>query len=332
MKKHTDILRARTVPIREVWPHEAIDFTPWLLENLDYLSDFLSVRLNSETATREQSTGNFSVDILVENDDGQVVIIENQFGKSDHDHLGKIITYLTSFDAHVAIWIVEEARPEHVKAAAWINDSTSSTSMYLFKLEIMQIGDSPVSPRFTLLVGPSEDSKKFASAKGEESERHASRSLFFQEMLKYASSKTNLHSGRSGTSGPYLDTSAGVSGTHLTYGVQKHTTSVILWIERGASYANWNNALFEKLLENKSEIESEFGGQFEWEAKPQNRSRKLVFSISQGGWMDQAKWEKVFEETVDAMIRMQKAVSPYLKAAGEHASKIAPPEADVEEE
>src|SRR5699024_4385408 len=102
----------------------------------------------------EQRTENFSVDIVAEDNDGRIVVIENQLEKSDHDHLGKLITYLTAVEASCAIWIVSEPRTEHVKAIAWLNESTS-TDFYLIKLEAIKIGDSSPAPLFTEIVGPS---------------------------------------------------------------------------------------------------------------------------------------------------------------------------------
>ncbi len=100
--------------LREVWKHEALDFTTWLVENIDVLSEALDLSL--QEAKREQAAGDFSVDLVAEDDSGNTVVIENQLEKSDHDHLGKLITYLAALDARVAVWIVSEPRPEHTKA------------------------------------------------------------------------------------------------------------------------------------------------------------------------------------------------------------------------
>ncbi len=102
----TSIGKLQRVPLREVWPHEALDFTRWLHENIEILSEAIGVNLSS--IEREQSAGDFHVDILAEDESGNPVIIENQLEKSDHDHLGKLITYLTALDAKTAIWIVSD--------------------------------------------------------------------------------------------------------------------------------------------------------------------------------------------------------------------------------
>ncbi len=95
------IAKIKRLPLRDVWKHEAYDFTTWLQENVDVLNDVLD--LNLVAAEREQSAGTFSVDIVAEDESGNPIVIENQLEKSDHDHLGKLITYLAVIPA-VKIW------------------------------------------------------------------------------------------------------------------------------------------------------------------------------------------------------------------------------------
>ena len=121
------------VPLRDIWKHESNNFTKWLQNNIDVLSEVIKIPLTN--VEREQSTGNFYVDLTAEDNSGNTVIIENQLEKSDHDHLGKIITYLSSMDAATAIWIVSEPRPEHVSAINWLNESTAA-NFYLLKLKV----------------------------------------------------------------------------------------------------------------------------------------------------------------------------------------------------
>ena len=106
--------KLQRVPLREVWRHEALDFTRWLEDNYDVLNDILDITLSN--VEREQAAGAFNVDLVAEDGSGSLVVIENQLEKSDHDHLGKLITYLTALEARTAIWIVSEPRPEHVRA------------------------------------------------------------------------------------------------------------------------------------------------------------------------------------------------------------------------
>ena len=156
--------RLRRVPLREVWPHEALDFTPWLEENIDELNNVIDLSLS--VVAREQSAGDFNVDLVAEDESGNPVIIENQLERSNHSHLGQLITYLAQIGARAAIWIVADPRPEHVSAISWLNES-SPASFYLLKLEAVRIGESLPAPLLTLIVGSSETSQSV----GEDKER-----------------------------------------------------------------------------------------------------------------------------------------------------------------
>lgn len=309
-----EIQRIDRMKIRDVWPHEARDFTTWLEQNIDVLNDYLASAVDPESIRREASAGAFSVDLVADNDRGETVIIENQLDRSDHDHLGKVLTYAAAFDAEVAIWIVGDPRPEHVKATAWLNDSSQLTA-YMFKIEAIKIGDSPVAPLLTLIVGPAEGAKQVASSKQEKSHRHHARRDFYEALLHHASTLTKLHSGRSGTISPFLGTPSGFAGLNFTYGVTQHATAVYLWIERGREWTEWNDAVYQQLLRHKDQIEADFGGSLTWDAKETNRSRKLITSLDLGGWSDPETWPEAIEATVDAMIRFEAAVRPYLQDA-----------------
>lgn len=139
------ISRLQKVPLRELWRHEAHGFTHWLAENLDFLGEALGFEIT--LVEREATAGPFSADILAEDTDGNYVIIENQLEQTDHDHLGKLITYLSNLEAKKAIWITSAPRPEHEKAIHWLNETLpADTAFYLLKLEAYRIDDSSPAP------------------------------------------------------------------------------------------------------------------------------------------------------------------------------------------
>ena len=186
------IKKISRIPLRDAFKHEAYDFTKWLQDNLDVLNDCIDLTLSN--ADREAAAGDFSVDLVAEDETGNKVIIENQLEKSNHDHLGKLITYLVAMEARAAIWIVSEPRPEHVSAITWLNES-SSASFYLLKLEAIRIGESDPAPLLTLIVGPSDETKAVGKAKHEFAERYDIRRDFWTRLLEYAKTKTKLHAG-----------------------------------------------------------------------------------------------------------------------------------------
>lgn len=112
--------------LRTVWSNEAQAFTPWLAEHLDVLGDVLGITIELEE--RESSVGAFSLDILArDQDSGEAVVIENQIEQSDHEHLGKLITYASGKDAKYIVWIVKDAREEHRAAIEWLNKISDDT-------------------------------------------------------------------------------------------------------------------------------------------------------------------------------------------------------------
>lgn len=144
------------------------------------------------TSSNEQAAGDFSVDLVAEDEDGNPVVIENQLEKSNHDHLGKLLTYLVAREAKAAIWIVSDPRPEHVKAITWLNES-SSAAFYLVKIEAIKIEESLPAPLLTMVVGPSEEAKGVGEKKKEWEKREIIRHRFWTGLLDKAAKQTDLY-------------------------------------------------------------------------------------------------------------------------------------------
>ncbi|MFQ5874212.1 MAG: DUF4268 domain-containing protein [Dehalococcoidia bacterium] len=295
------------VALREVWRHEAADFSTWLVDNIDVLNDVLDFNLSS--AEREQSAGAFSVDLVGEHEDGGTVVIENQLEKSDHDHLGKVLTYLAALDAKAAVWIVSQPRPEHIKAITWLNESTS-TPFYLVKIEAIQIGDSEPAPLLTKIVGPSVEAQAAGATKKELSERSEIRRRFWTELLAYAKTKTNLHARISPGTYNWIGTGAGIGGLSWNYAIRQHETQVELYIDWGDE--DDNKVIFDQLLASKESMEQTFGEPLEWQNLEGKRACRIRKTLSKGGWRDEDQWPTAIETTVDAMCRFEKALSPYV--------------------
>ncbi len=301
--------KIQRVALREVWRHEAHNFTSWLQENIDVLSDALGVSLSS--AEREQAAGEFSVDIVAEDDSGNAVIIENQLEKSDHDHLGKLITYLATLEAKTAIWIVADPRPEHVNAASWLNESYAA-NFYLVKVEAIKIGDSPPAPLFTLIVGPSEEAREAGKAKQEIAERYIDRKRFWSDLLALARTRTKLHANISPGQYSWIGTTAGKQGLGYNYAVRQHHASAELYIDRGEDSEQENKKIFNELFRHKDEIEGTFGGELEWDSKEGRRGCRIRKTVALGGYRDEDKWPEIQRQMVESMIRLDQALKPFI--------------------
>lgn len=299
--------RLRRVPLRDVWRHEALDFTRWLEENLDVLSEVTGVDLVS--AQREQAAGAFSVDLIAEDVSGRVVVIENQLEKSNHDHLGKVITYVSVLDAAVAVWVVAEPRPEHVTAVSWLNESRGA-EFFLVKAEAVAIGDSAPAPLLTLIVGPSEETREVGDTKKELAERHHERRRFWEQLLKRAQDRTKLHSGVSPGTENWVGTGAGVSGLAFNYVLTQHTARVELYVDRGDE--DLNAAAFAHFEERREEIEGAFGGELDWQPLPGRRACRINFHVDDHGYKDVEHWEAIQDRLIEAMTRLEAALRPHI--------------------
>jgi PAS domain-containing protein len=304
------------VALREVWKHEALDFTQWLQNNLDVLNGATS--LNLVSAEREQSAGKFNVDLVAEDSDGGTIVIENQLEKSDHDHLGKLITYLAAFSAKAAIWVLPEARPEHIAAVAWLNESTSA-SFYVVKAEAIRIvgEDGTISasaPLMTLLLGPSPESVAIGKTKKELVERHEERRQFWKSLLERIPTKTKLHTTLNPTSDNWIGTSCVKSWLGLNYVIEMNRTRVELYIDRGISPDD-NQAIYRHFLDHKQAIETAFDGELSWETLEGKRACRIAARFDTGGYRSPVEnWPQIQDVLIDAMIRFEKAIRPYAES------------------
>ncbi len=295
--------------LRDAFPSEVRDLSRWIKDNIDEIGAVTDLTLSN--VERERPAGDFSVDLIAEDDRGGVVVIENQLGKSDHDHLGKLLTYLTAYDAQVAIWIVENPRTEHVNAIAWLNQS-SSADFYLIKIEAVRIGGSDYAPLMTLIVGPSEESKRIETEKEEIKLRHSERRLFWEGLLEVANQKTDLHSGRSPTKDGWIGAGSGISGLNFNYVIRQHDAQVELWIGRGAERVEENKKIFDELYEHKAEIEKTFGNPLEWERLDQKDGCRIRARSNIGGYRDVEKRDEIYTWLTDKMVLLEKALKPVL--------------------
>lgn len=305
---------ARLIPVslRELWKHEASDFTRWLADNLDYLEEVTGLTL--AMVDQEASAGDFSADILAEDGDGNMVVIENQLEKTDHDHLGKLLTYMSNLEAKTAIWITSRPRPEHEKAVHWLNETLpADTAFYLIQVEAYRIADSPPAPKFTVVAGPSEESRRIGTQRKELAERHQLRMAFWQSLKEKLKEKNiSLHANISPSKHQWISTGAGKSGLSYAYVILKDAGRVDLYID--TQDQELNKRYFDTLYAYKESIEQTFGAPLYWQRLDKKRASRVAYLIAgMGGLKDKATWPKVQEAMIDAMSRLHKAFTPFIK-------------------
>ena len=302
-----EIGKLTRVPLREVWKHEAHDFTQWMEDNIDVLNNVLEFELVN--VDREQAAGSFSVDLVAKDENGGTIIIENQLEKSNHDHLGKVLTYLTAMSARAAIWVVSDARPEHVAAIAWLNDS-STADFYLIKVEAVRIGESPAAPLLTVIVGPSDDTTVH-NQKKELAERYDIRRNWWTQVVSHPDSRLHSHI----TPGAYswIGVSAGVRGLSLNYVVTRDTCGAELYIDRGKGCDEENKSLFDQLLAFREDIEANVEMPISWERLDGKRACRVKIYVEGGYRTPEEEWPDIHGQMITAMDVLHAAMQPKLK-------------------
>ena len=177
--------RLTDAALRDAWPNEAQDFTPWLYENMDYLSEALGIEM--EASDMEAAVDSFSADIIARNTQTEErILIENQLESSDHKHLGQILTYLAGIEAKSVVWVARKFHEAHLSAIRWLNEHTDDGfAFFAVRLRVVQIGDSPLAPVFEVVEQPNNWERGLGSkAKAADSEIVGLRGRFWNHYLE----------------------------------------------------------------------------------------------------------------------------------------------------
>lgn len=296
--------------MRNIWEHEAFDFTEWLAKqnNLDLLSEEIGVQIKLlETSA---TVGRYYVDILAEEEStGRKIVIENQLEDTDHDHLGKIITYASGYDAEIVIWIVRDAREEHQRAIEWLNEHTDEKiGFFLIKIEIWQIDESNPAAKFDILVGPNEWAKtiKKSPNDSELTNTKLQQLEFWTSFKKYVRSidaKIRLQTPRPQH---WYDLSMGSSEAHveLTLNSRENRLGCEIYISK-------NKDLFNFLNERENEIEKIIGEKTEWVDAPV--ASRIIIRKSVSDIFDSNEAKAHFGWFYEKTVLFQKVFGKYLK-------------------
>jgi hypothetical protein len=216
----------REVDVRLAWVHEAQSFTPWLAQHLDALADEIGIPLELEGV--EVNVGSFSADILARNpQDDSLVLIENQLEITNHDHLGKIMTYLAGLGAKVIIWIARDFRNEHLSAVRWLNDHTADPfAFFAVRVKVVQIGGSPLAPIFEVLEKPNEWERQLQAVSDETktlSETGQFRLAFWTHYLS-----RNADEAKDGQAGAYSNRWRTIGDFVISYYVAQRSVGVFI--------------------------------------------------------------------------------------------------------
>ncbi len=305
------LARIERVDLREIWPNEATDFTPWLANNLRGLGDAL--RLDLEFQEREASVGGYSLDILACDlgSDSQVVI-ENQLGTTDHTHLGQLLTYAAGYDAGVAVWIAREFRDEHREALDMLNRRTGTdTEFYGIEVELWKIDNSRPAVNFKLVVTPNEWRKQTGQGTDETSERGKRYQSFFQALVDELREEHRFTNSRRSGTRSWASFATGVGGFRYRASfVQGGKARVAVYIDNGSK--SWNEDRFDELAESREAIESEIAGEFEWQRLDNRRASRV--SIVRPGTIDDEvdTLQEIRQWMVEHLLKFKEVFGPRL--------------------
>lgn len=309
--------RLQPVRAREVWPHEALDFTPWLLQNVDVLSDLLGMDLVLEAA--EHPVGDFSLDLIGRDEStGERVIVENQLEVSDHTHLGQIITYAAGTDPTTIVWVTTGFRPEHRAAIDWLNERTDeNTRVFGVVIHVVKIGDSQVAPNFELVAQPNDWEKtvrRVAREQSEPSEQALINMEFWERFLSAARERNMPWAPRGATTrGTWIDTVTGIQGQVVTFTFTKHGLQAQLYW--GSPDADLNTARYEALAAHRAEFEAALGEPAVWDPMEARKAARVIVQSPYMSINQRDQWPAINDWIID---QRQKIIAA-LEAAGGNA-------------
>lgn len=302
------------VPLREAWKHEASDFTPWLSEtdNLNALADALGISELVLVAT-EHWVGDFKLDILCTDGDEQV-IIENQLEKTNHTHLGQIIAYAAGVGAKKVIWVAESFRPEHAAALQFLNDNTTDDlNFFAVEVELWKIGDSPLAPKFEVVVKPNEWAKA-----GREQARAAANTTptkllqqkFWVALIDYLGKKASQIRPQTPRPQHWLLCSIGRSGFHLssTASTRDNRLGVELYIDNGEAKQHFAN-----LSAQKQDIEAKLGFELDWQELPDAKAVRIASWYPNASIEDEQRWHEYIDWLTQRLVKMDTVLRPIVK-------------------
>ena len=299
------------VDVRDLWKHEQYDFSNWLAkeENIKLLDDEIGLTLMD--INKEVYIGSYRCDLVAKDETtGQIVIIENQLEATNHDHLGKIITYAAGLDAKTIIWIVKEAREEHKAAIEWLNNNSSEEiGFFLIELHAYKINDSLPAPMFKVVEKPNnftKTSKQIYSDK-ELNRSQNERLMFWEEFNTVIVAKGKPFSVRKPTTDHWYDVAIGTSEAHLAINLVNKENKIVLEL-----YILDNKNLFDHIYEDKEKIEDTLQMSFSWERLDGKKASRIKHDVLGLDFSDHSNYPQLMDECIEKILKMRDVFKKYL--------------------
>ena len=299
------------VDIRELWKHEQYDFSEWLSkkENIENLNDILGLTLVD--ISKETYVGSYRCDLFAKDETtGIKVIIENQLEMSNHDHLGKIITYASGLDAKVVVWIVKEAREEHRSAIEWLNNNTNNNiNFFLIEIHAYKIGNSDNAPMFQVIEQPNDFIKNNKSTNSSDTmnKSQSQRVEFWNQFNNVLVERGKPFNVRKATTDHWYNVAIGTSDAHIDITLVNKDS--VIGVEL---YITDNKDLFDKLYQKKDEIESDLGLELDWRRLNNSKASRIVTFIKGLNFDDHSNYNELINKTIDLAVLMRDTFKKYI--------------------
>ncbi|NLT51434.1 MAG: DUF4268 domain-containing protein [Ignavibacteria bacterium] len=294
--------KLQKVELRDYWADEAREFTPWLAkeENIEELSNTIGIDIEIEDT--EVFIGNYKADIVGRDiSNNQKIIIENQLEKSNHDHLGKIITYSSGIGASTIIWICNSITDEHRQAIDWLNENTiEEINFFALEIELWKIGESLPAPKFNIICRPNEWVKS-TKEKGSSKELSGTKTLqleYWNYLKDYFNQQRTFLSLRTPRAQHWYSIAVGRSKFHISLTVNTiHNRLGCELYMRGKNAKKY----FSELKKDKESIEKEIGSELDWQELPDGQDSRIILYqdgdiTNKNTWHDSTEWFKKYSE------------------------------------
>ncbi len=301
----------KEIDVRKIWKHEQYDFSEWMAEpqNIERLNDILGLTLVD--VSKEAYVGSYRCDLVAKDETtGIKVVIENQLEASNHDHLGKIITYASGLDASVVVWIVTKAREEHRSAIEWLNNNTTSNvDFFLLEVHAYKIGDSLPAVKFEVVEMPNDFIKnaKAPVQSGEMSKSQSERLMFWTEFNDRLAERGKPFNIRKATTDHWYNVSVGTSEAGICITLVNKENYVGLEL-----YINNNKDLFDSLYSKRAKIEEELGMHFDWQRLDNKKASRILYRLDGLNFDDHSNYPQLMNQIIDLVVPMRDTFSKYI--------------------
>ena len=312
--------RLNRVDLRDIWTSEASDFTPWLAreENLSVLGETLGIDLELEA--QERAVGPFRADILCKDiGTGAWVLVENQLERTDHVHLGQLLTYASGLEAVTIIWISARFTEEHRSTLDWLNRITDESIRFFgLEVELWRIGDSLAAPKFNVVSKPNDWSRSVAQAaraidETELSDVRIMQRDYWAAFHKVLDRLNGTVSGNNRIPQPLSWMSHSIGRSEMNLGTvmirPKKRIRVELYLRTEHA-----KAFFHLLLEQKDDVEKEFGFPLEWEELPDRQDSRIAAYLDPADPDDREDWTRQHEWLAKSINDLHRVFAGRVKA------------------